>query len=380
MAVFVLCLVTLCSPGHAVSETGNPDLDRAYKLHCDGELQEAIDVYSKVAATDTDTSHIRQAMFATAACYFDLRDYDTAVAAFLDFARMHPDDKQAPLALVYAGNCRMDQKQFAEAQPLYEEALTTESNGRDATVWLPWANLGMGRLLTKLGRYNDAIPFLDKAIEQGREPKVKVEASLFKSECLSGIGAKEDATKPFQDILSMDTSGPYPARERAKWQYWATYDKATILQEQGRQADAIAAFGDIARDTKNPFSFDAGVNAARIALLGLSQPEQARSMLNDVLITNTDPKREAELRYHLAYCGYAEGKWAAARDGFRAAAAMCTNSDQQASMLYMAGNCSVRLGDTASARAEFGEAASHEGASMAPHARVRLEALPKGGE
>ncbi len=130
--VGLACLLVLNPVPIGAETTGNDILDRAIELHCTGQLPEAIDEYKAAAASSSDPIQVSRAEFAVGACYFAMKEYDSAVDAFLVYAAHHPANAQAPLAIVYAGNCRMDQERFSEARELYEMALQTTTNWHGA--------------------------------------------------------------------------------------------------------------------------------------------------------------------------------------------------------------------------------------------------------
>ncbi len=202
------------------AQTANPTLNEAIALHCKGKVTEAITKYQQVARESENNSEVRHARFANAACLFSMKAYDAAVSGFEQFARDFPDDAQAPLALVHAGNCFSEQGRFDAAEPYYRQVLAMQQPDENMRIWIGWAHLGMGKVLHHRDEYETALVYLQQAILQAPETKVSNEAKRLLIECLDALKqAGEEGTA-------------------AEWIGRSYFALARLHQDEGRYQEA----------------------------------------------------------------------------------------------------------------------------------------------
>lgn len=187
--LFALLAVLCAARPAAPQEITNPTLKEARELHGKGDVAAAIVKYQQVADESKIEWEVRHARFAVAACFFSMREFDAAVAAFEQFAKDFPEDAQAPLALVHAGNCFLEQERVDEAKTYYTRALSIQQPEENMRLWIGWANLGMGKVLYHNAQYEAALAYLEQAITRAPETKVSNEARDILGDCLDALRA-----------------------------------------------------------------------------------------------------------------------------------------------------------------------------------------------
>lgn len=170
--------------------TGSSTLDEARGAHGAADLARAIDLYSVVAQQPATPQDARDAKLGIAACLFSQRDFDGAADAFLAFAKQYPSDVFGTVAIVQAGNVRLEQGRLDDAEALYDRASSEGDTGTgDAYLWISWQELGKGRVLTARGKYAEGAAFLVRAIGAASEARVTELAQGSLTQCTDALKA-----------------------------------------------------------------------------------------------------------------------------------------------------------------------------------------------
>lgn len=191
-------------------------LEDARQAHGAANLDDAIRLY-QYAVDQGDWATARDGRFGIASCLLAKGEHDAAVEAFLDFARRYPGDTGAVLAYVHAGNSRMEQGQVDAAEALYKRAEQQAAYGASDAVWKSWVELGKGRVHTARKEYEEAVPFLLKAVRLASEARVTEIARECLQECakaLDSTGRGEEAEAWLGESLL--TEGQWEA-DRLEW-------------------------------------------------------------------------------------------------------------------------------------------------------------------
>jgi tetratricopeptide (TPR) repeat protein/serine/threonine protein kinase len=164
-------------------------------------IQDALDCYDKVTSIDPNYS---LALMGAGDCYFDLKNYNEAVKFYHKALNAIPYDKLlkalpakvnlAALMYIKLGKCYTEIGQFSQAEHFYLQSIESEPNFYKAYVLLAL------HYWTKENRYEDAINIYNKAL--AIEPRDKtVYFSL--GMCNYGLKNYEEAIKSYEIYLEI---------------------------------------------------------------------------------------------------------------------------------------------------------------------------------
>ena len=165
-------------------EAGVSDFDAGRRLLGSGDLQEAISLLAAAVAANPDNAAFRGHL---AYALWQVGNTDQALAEHAEAARLDPH-RQVQYARALAMIGRPD-----EAELQYEAILARTPEGAGAMV-----HEDLGRLLFRAGRYVEAAPHLDQAVDaRDDDPVLKQELAY----ALDQEGSGERAETLYRDVL-----------------------------------------------------------------------------------------------------------------------------------------------------------------------------------
>ena len=283
LALGMIALAALCSCTLAQEKTAEDWIERGEELLFNGSLEESVEAFNKAIEVDPQNG---EAWRYKALILRDQGEYDEAIVAFDRAIELDPQN--ARVKVEKAGTLMVMGRQ-AEALAIFDELTTEVPEDPEERLWqssawrskgnvfaeqglwneslvaydraielglgydepLPltfygiWSN--KGRVLNKLGRYEDAVEACDKVLTAYNEtagltsPAMMLlvgEPWLWKAEALEALGRGDEAFEAYEraaDAFELETSA-YP--EIAKfWKY-----KADALEGMGRYEEAAASY------------------------------------------------------------------------------------------------------------------------------------------
>jgi tetratricopeptide (TPR) repeat protein len=156
---------------------------RAELLMRMGLSEEALDAYDEIVARHPDEIGIR---YARGLLHVELARVDEALADFGHILELHPDDPTALNALGYTLADMTDR--HGEAYPLIRRALELDPDS-------PAILDSMGWVLFKLGRAEEALPYLERSWAMQRDPEI----AAHLGEILWSLGRRDEARQAWLD-------------------------------------------------------------------------------------------------------------------------------------------------------------------------------------
>lgn len=147
--------------------------------------EDALAVYDQILAQHPDEIVIR---YARGLLHAQLAHVDEALADFEHIVELHPDDPSALNALGFTLTDMTDRHE--EAYPLIRRALELEPDD-------PAVLDSMGWVLFKLGRAEEALPYVERSWELQRDPEI----AAHLGEILWGLGRTEAARDVWLDAI-----------------------------------------------------------------------------------------------------------------------------------------------------------------------------------
>lgn len=129
-------------------------IDRSSLTEADRHLADLLSIESRDKAYITHTS-------------------DSLVLDVMDYYSSHKDDRLYPLALYYGGRVYSDLGDYPTALRYFQSALDVIPDDTDNLELKSAALSQTGRLLDNLKLHSDAIPYLEKSIEIGKQSVIR---------------------------------------------------------------------------------------------------------------------------------------------------------------------------------------------------------------
>ncbi|MEW6532950.1 MAG: tetratricopeptide repeat protein [Thermodesulfobacteriota bacterium] len=164
-AALVLCSISYAqTPG----TTGDP-FEQALKLHREGKVQEAVELYEKVL--DKDMTH-HGAMFGLGSAYYQMGRYPEATKALEDVLAFYPDDVAARTLLA---EIQLTRGQLEDARKNFNEVLSVRPDFVAALVGLGKTEYFLGNRFAGEKYLKDALardpnnPYLQQTVRMTEE-------------------------------------------------------------------------------------------------------------------------------------------------------------------------------------------------------------------
>ncbi|EDX73566.1 tetratricopeptide repeat domain protein [Coleofasciculus chthonoplastes PCC 7420] len=162
--------------------------------------------------------YLAQQWFNQGCEYFQLGQFEQAIASYDKALQIKPDDHNA---WYNRGTALLNIGEYEEAIASFEKALQFKPDSYEA-----WLNRGLA--LAKLGEYEEAITFFDKAIQIKPD---SYEAWLNRGLALAKLGEYEEA------IASYDKAIQIKPDKHETWHNWGL-----VLDDLGEYEEAIASY------------------------------------------------------------------------------------------------------------------------------------------
>lgn len=282
------------------------DLDLADKLRHDGDLEQAVAIYSAVAQLGEGAGQ-RQALQSLAHTYYQQGLFDDAAAALTSLLNLDPSSRERQSALLLLGAV---QQQTAQAEAARESLRSYIEGGGVAAAH---ARLKLATALSAEGDEKAAIEELELALSDGLPPPQETEALFALARSQEGAGREAEALATWQR-LSEDAATPSQRGEALRLM-------ASLAARTGDEERYKAALVTLARDypwhSRALESLDEterlpgpALTAAErgIVLFNHGLDEQAMEMFQDSLEQDPGSRGEAQAHYYLALLAERAGR------------------------------------------------------------------------
>jgi len=286
--------VTLPPPSPDVSL----DLDLADKLRHDGDVEQALAIYSAVAQLG-EVADQRRALQSLAHSHYQQGQFDDAAATLTSLLDLDPPSPERQRALLLLGTVQQ-QTGLAEAARKSLRSYT-EGDGVAASH----ARLKLAAALSADGDEEVAIEELELALSEGLPLPQETEALFALARSQEAAGREAEALATWQR-LSEEAATPFERGEAL----WLLASLAARIGEDQRYQDALVT---LARDypwhRRALESLDQPQRASAPALTAAERgivlfnhdlDEQATETFQDALEQDTSPEEQARAHYYLA--------------------------------------------------------------------------------
>ncbi|MBN1151090.1 tetratricopeptide repeat protein [candidate division WOR-3 bacterium] len=198
---------------------------------------EAVEFYEKAIACSSDYT---EAYVGLGNLYEEIDSTEAALSVWQNMMTTFPDRIEPYIE--YAGYLS-DQENFVEAEEMYKTAYSIDSTNSTAI-------LGLADILTKQDKFDEALPYLERAIDFTEDSAVLLALKQRMAKCYVGIGCPDKASSLLEEILIA-----YPDRiEIHAWlaeayQGMREYDKAIqhmeILIESDSSLQRLMEYGSL---------------------------------------------------------------------------------------------------------------------------------------
>lgn len=278
-ALALIALAALCSCTLAQEKTAENWIETGEELLFNGSLEESIEAFNKAIELDPQNG---EAWRYKALIFRDQGEYDEAIAAFDRAIELDPQNakvkvekagtliimgRQAEALAIFdkftaetpedpeerfwqssawrsKGNVFAEQGLWNESLVAYDKAIELGSGDPLAAYA---ASSNRGRVLNKLGRYEEAVEACDRALNAYNETTgitgttligMMGEPWLWKAEALEALGREDEASEAYEraaEAFELETSA-YPVIAKF-WKY-----EADALERVGRHEEAAASY------------------------------------------------------------------------------------------------------------------------------------------
>jgi soluble lytic murein transglycosylase len=307
--------VTLTPPSPGVSL----DLDLADKLRHEGDLEQAMAIYSAVAQLG-EVADQRRALQTLAHTHYQQGRFDDAAATLTSLLDLDPPSGERQRVLLLLGTVQQ-QMGLAEAA---REPLRSYIEGDGVAA--SHAHVKLAAALSADGDEEAAIVELDLALTEGLPPPQETQAlfALARSEEAAGRGAEALAT---WQQLSEEAATPFERGEAL----WLLASLAARIGEDQRYQDALVTLvRDYPWHRRALESLDQPQQAPAPALTAAERgtvlfnhglDEQAKETFQDALEQDTSPEEQATSHFYLALLAERDGQPDDALEEYEAALA-----------------------------------------------------------
>jgi soluble lytic murein transglycosylase len=302
------------------------DLDLADKLRHEGDLEEAVAIYSAVAQLG-EVADQRRALESLAHTHYQQGRFDDTAATLTSLLDLDPPSRERQRVLLLLGTVqqRMGRAEAAR-EPLHSYI---EGGGVAASH----ARLQLAAALGADGDEEASIEELELALTEGLPPPQETQALFGLARGQETAGREEEALTTWQR-LSEEAPTPFDRGEAL----WLLASLATRIGEDQRYQDALVT---LARDypwhhraleslNQPQRSPTPALTAAErgIVLFKHGLDEQARETLQDALEPNTSPKEQATAHFYLALLAERAGQPDDALEEYEAALAALADREE----------------------------------------------------
>lgn len=218
-------------------------------------------------------------------CYFRLRRYPEALAAFREVRAAFPGRRGIEETSFYEARCLARTQRYEEAFAAFRRLITAHGGSR----WGRDARFRLATLLEDRGRLAEAVTAYEAVLRSG--------AGENRSESLWRLGwidhkrGRDDAALARMDRLAASASDEALSRQAS---YWA----ARIREEAGARSEAATRYRTIARSA--PLSYYRFASEARLRALGESPLGDLAPLGADPALPSTPPVPGLGAHYHRA--------------------------------------------------------------------------------
>lgn len=315
-------------------------IGRCYQYKANYE--EAIRNYQKVLSDYPSSNSAAEAYYRIATAYEAKGDTAKALLNHQNQIESFPISEHSGKAILRIGDIYRVQGKYEQAMAQFEKAMKSypETACR--------ANILIGICYQDQQKYSEAMAALDKAIASGNgngsTNQFVREARLRKAECL------REQKKYDEELAYLETI----ATEHPELKDHALIRQSEVLTQIRQPAQAITKLQQLIAECPNStFAVEAKARIANITLYGLKEINTARALLEDFIAKNPNYDGIIFVKDDLASTYYLERKYSEAAKLYKEAIEAPDNANWREYLMYMVGDCYMRLNDTANAKKEW---------------------------
>lgn len=219
---------------------------------------------SQPTAGEGEQPEKRQLEYANA--LFTRKLYDLAVPEYQKFLDNYPGVSGRANAYFSLGECYRNLGKASSARTNFQRVLNDYGDSEFAGP----AAYALAEMAFNQKNFAEALPLFHRSATKSKEPAVALSAHYFEARCLEALDHKDEACDIYQQVA--DAKDPNPYREDAR------ETAARIANARGRKADALRQYEALSNETKKPaLKAEATVRAGLIAL-ELIQSDKDKAM------------------------------------------------------------------------------------------------------
>jgi TolA-binding protein len=312
----------------------------------------AIQAYSQVPA---GTKFSDEAAYGLAYARWQAGDANRAAKDLEAWLAKNPKSQTRPAALYAVGRIREDSGKVDEAAKWYAQAATFSTPAADspANAWVEAALYQGARLNFNRGQHHDAMRLAKTLVERFPGGRFEGPSRWIAAECLlalkqydAAIVAYAALAKEVADLSFLDAKG----------------DSVTFRLGLAhvRAGDDTAAVGYLAQVAGSPRYGEEATFWMAEALYRSGQVDEARDTYEAFLKRYPKSVRAGAAAYGAAWCAYRQEKWDVARNSFKRAVGLLTESTPEVvslkqDALYRLGVLSANAHDWSGAQSAFSQ-------------------------
>ncbi len=235
--------------------------------------------------------------------------------------------------------------EYARAAQLFKEVL---DSANDAKL-IPASLYGRGWNLMRADRAAEALPLLDRLVNDHADHRLQGDARLAKGMCLRAVGELDQADRTLSAFLADGAEGVNRAH--------AVYELALIDQQRDRPTAAAQRLEQLVKIAPDYPDIDKVLYEWAWALHDSGEEAAAVLRFEELIERFPDNPMVAEAHYHVGQRRYADGSWETAAAAFAAAIRSTNEPELKEKSLYRLGWTRYKAEDYGRAREAFTELA-----------------------
>ena len=294
-----------------------------------GKYQEALTRYN--AINDKSDEFVKQILYSTGYCFFNLAQYDNAAYKFSEFIERYPNDSRYTDANLRLADSYFGSKNFAAASRIFKQLFQSgKYSSNDPYTYYQYA-----QALYKSGETNAAInEFL--TLQQKFPKSLYAENSLFTIGFIRfQEGNYKEAIDDYRNVLLI-----YKNSSLAPVVYYSIGD-AFFNQEM--YDSAIANYQNVLiKYPSSDYVFDA-VNGIQYSYVAMGKPGDAVNLIDRFIGQNPNLKFSDQIYFKKGEIYYSQRDYQNAKASYQEFIAKYPNSTYVAEAYYWLGKCSQNL-------------------------------------
>jgi TolA-binding protein len=344
MAVTLLVWCVACggSSTALLAADANDDYRLAVSFYKDKKFKLAAEQFREFIARHPNHRQVENAMYFRGLALINLEDHKTARDVLRKYRERFPKGRDAATALYWVGQCSFLIDDFTAAEKELSQFVLDQPDSPLNEHALPL----LGESLLRQGKFDAAIPRLLAALVKYPSGEAAADARFGLGQAYDSTGRSADAIAAWK-ILAADAAGPRAAD--------AQLAIASRLFEDRQYADSAAAYRDFAARFASDAKRPQALLRAGYALYYANDFAAAAREFDTAASVSADIAGEAT--YWKGRSLKAAGDLPAAIAVFKAAYEARPHDAESERLLFQWADCTLRLGDAATAMKLFVQAA-----------------------